>query len=45
MTGVNGSPMPSFADSISPQEAWDLVHYILTLRQPAGSEYNIAEHF
>ena len=34
MTGVNGTPMPSFADSLKPQEAWDLVHYLHTLREP-----------
>ncbi|SRR6266568_519791 len=31
ITGLNGTPMPSFADSVSPQEAWDLVHYIESL--------------
>ena len=31
MTGVNGTPMPSFADSMTPQQAWDLVHYLETL--------------
>jgi cytochrome c oxidase cbb3-type subunit 2 len=31
MTGVYGTPMPSFADSLQPQEAWDLVHYLQTL--------------
>ena len=30
-TGLNGTPMPSFADSISPAEAWDLVHFIQSL--------------
>lgn len=45
MTGVNGSPMPSFADSLSPQEGWDLVHFILTLRSPPGSEYPVAERY
>ena len=34
MTGVNGTPMPSFADSLKPEEAWDLVHFLHTLRQP-----------
>ena len=29
--GLNGTPMPSFADSISPAEAWDLVHFIQSL--------------
>jgi mono/diheme cytochrome c family protein len=31
MTGVSGTPMPSFADSLQPAEAWDLVHYLQTL--------------
>lgn len=29
--GLNGTPMPSFADSISSDEAWDLVHFIQSL--------------
>ena len=33
MTGVNGTPMPSFADSLKPEEAWDLVHFLHTLRK------------
>jgi cytochrome c oxidase cbb3-type subunit 2 len=31
ITGLNGTPMPSFTDSIKPEEAWDLVHYIQSL--------------
>jgi mono/diheme cytochrome c family protein len=31
MTGVYGTPMPSFGDSLQPSEAWDLVHYLQTL--------------
>ena len=31
MTGLNGTPMPSFVESVSPEEAWDLVHYIESL--------------
>jgi cytochrome c oxidase cbb3-type subunit I/II len=31
MTGLNGAPMPSFADTIKPEEAWDLVHYIQSI--------------
>jgi len=31
MTGLNGTPMPSFVESIAPDEAWDLVHYIQSL--------------
>jgi len=33
MTGLNGSPMPSFADSIKPEEAWALVAYVRSLRK------------
>jgi mono/diheme cytochrome c family protein len=32
LTGLNGTPMPSFADTISAQDAWHLVHYLKTLR-------------
>lgn len=28
MTGLSGTPMPSFSRSIEPAAAWDLVHYI-----------------
>jgi mono/diheme cytochrome c family protein len=31
ITGLNGTPMPSYTDSISPTDAWDLVHYIQSL--------------
>lgn len=36
MTGVDGTPMPSFADNLKPEEAWDLVHFLRTL-QPLQS--------
>jgi mono/diheme cytochrome c family protein len=36
MTGLDGTPMPSFADNIKPDEAWDLVFYLRTL-QPRNS--------
>ena len=32
MTGLDGTPMPSFADNIKPEQAWDLVHYLRTLQ-------------
>ena len=32
MTGLDGTPMPSFADNIQPAEAWDLVHFLRTLQ-------------
>jgi mono/diheme cytochrome c family protein len=31
MVGLDGTPMPSFADSISREDAWDLVHFIQSL--------------
>lgn len=30
-TGLSGSPMPSYADSLDPVQRWDLVHYIQSL--------------
>jgi cytochrome c oxidase cbb3-type subunit 2 len=32
MTGLDGTPMPSFADQIQPEQAWDLVHFLRTLQ-------------
>lgn len=38
MTGLDGTPMPSFADSLNgkEKEAWDLVYYILSLSSERG---------
>jgi hypothetical protein len=41
MTGLDGTPMPSFADNIKPDEAWDLVFYLRTL-QPHNT-FNLKE--
>jgi mono/diheme cytochrome c family protein len=32
MTGLDGTPMPSFADQIKPEEAWALVFFLRTLQ-------------
>ena len=32
MTGLDGTPMPSFADVIKPEDGWDLVHFLRTLQ-------------
>jgi mono/diheme cytochrome c family protein len=32
MTGLDGTPMPSFMDYLKPADAWDLVHYLRTLQ-------------
>jgi len=31
MTGLTGTPMPSYADALEPEQAWDLVYYVLSL--------------
>jgi cytochrome c oxidase cbb3-type subunit I/II len=40
MTGIDGTPMPSFADVIQPNDAWDLVHYLRTLQTKRHSKEN-----
>ena len=42
MTGLDGTPMPSFADNIKPDEAWDLVFYLRTLMAQPSKEKDIA---
>jgi mono/diheme cytochrome c family protein len=32
MTGLDGTPMPSYADYLKPDQAWDLVHYLRSLQ-------------
>ena len=36
-TGLDSTPMPAF-DSRSPQDLWDTVHFVLTLRRTTGEE-------
>jgi cytochrome c oxidase cbb3-type subunit 2 len=43
MTGLDGSPMPSFADNVKPDEAWDLVFYLRTLQPQNSKEKQIAK--
>jgi len=40
ITGVDGTPMPSFADVIQPADAWDLVHFLRTLQVHRHSKEN-----
>ena len=30
MTGLDGTPMPSFSNSLKPEQAWDLIHFVRT---------------
>jgi len=32
MTGLDGTPMPSYFEDIKPDQAWDLVHFLRTLQ-------------
>jgi len=34
-TGLDGTPMPSFASAMKPDQMWDLVHFIASLRDAA----------
>ncbi|PYM93382.1 MAG: hypothetical protein DME04_11125, partial [Candidatus Rokuibacteriota bacterium] len=44
MTGLSGTPMPSYGDSLEPEQSWDLVYYVLSLsnegRRRAGGATN-----
>jgi cytochrome c oxidase cbb3-type subunit I/II len=37
-TGIDGTPMPSFSDAMKPDQIWDVVHYIHTLRASNKSQ-------
>jgi len=43
MTGLDGTPMPSFADNVKPDEAWELVMYLRTLQPMDTPEKRIAK--
>jgi len=43
MTGLDGTPMPSFADNIKPDEAWDLVFYLRTFMSQKSKEKAMAK--
>lgn len=38
MTGLDGTPMPSYGDSLSQEEGWDLAVYVFSLGQERGEE-------
>lgn len=37
-TGLNGTPMPSYADGMTPQEKYDLAAYVMSLAGPGGGD-------
>ncbi len=44
MTGLDGTPMPSFANGLTPAQAWDVVHYIRTLQMNVKRKKQTAEN-
>ena len=42
-TGLDGTPMPSFSDAMKPDQIWDIVHYIATLRAAAKNDHQQAK--
>jgi mono/diheme cytochrome c family protein len=41
MTGLAGTPMPSYGDSLEPDQAWDLVYYVLSLSRDGGQAVEV----
>ena len=41
MTGLDGTPMPSFSDVVQPGDAWDLVHFLRTLQPMHSPESSV----
>jgi mono/diheme cytochrome c family protein len=41
MTGLDGTPMPSFSDNLKPEDAWDLVHFLRTLQPMQSKEVEV----
>jgi mono/diheme cytochrome c family protein len=42
-TGLDGTPMPSFMSALKPDQMWDLVHYVATLRATTRHRGNEAK--
>lgn len=34
LTGIDGTPMPSYAEAVSPEDAWPLAYYVASLQEP-----------
>lgn len=42
MTGIDGAGMPSYAEAITPEDAWHLAYYLASLQEPA--HWNLIAH-
>lgn len=38
MTGLDGTPMPSYGDSLSPEDGWDLALFVYSLSKTRGQQ-------
>lgn len=43
MTGLDGTPMPSFANALKSDQVWDLVHYLRVLQTNAKHKQPVAQ--
>jgi mono/diheme cytochrome c family protein len=41
VTGLDGTPMPSFTDTLKPDQIWDIVHFVKTLAN--GRKVNLSQ--
>ncbi len=42
IAGIDGAGMPSYAEAVSPEEAWHLAYYVASLQEPAN--WNMIAH-
>ena len=42
LTGIDGAGMPSYAEALSPEEAWHLAYYVASLQEPP--HWNMIAH-
>ena len=42
LTGIDGAGMPSYAEAISPEDAWHLAYYVTSLQEPV--HWNMIAH-
>jgi mono/diheme cytochrome c family protein len=43
MAGINGTPMPESADALTPEQVWQIVHYVQALGAWKGASRELRE--
>ena len=43
MNGINGTPMPSSPDALTPEQVWQIAHYVQALGAWPGSTQALRE--